>query len=203
MQEVDPAPEHTPSPGAATSMPRFTVVDIETSGLSPGRHRILQVAAVTVDDGEVVDEWSSLIRLRWPLQRVGPRRVHGISRRQLRSAPQLQPVLAEFAERIDGTVFTAHNVDFDWPFLERAARSSGVALNPAARLCTLQLSRWLDPDRELSHRLADVGERYGVVNERAHDALHDARATSEVLPHLLAAHEVNDGDDLGPLYVRS
>ena len=69
------------------ALPRFAVVDIETSGLSLRRHRILQVAVVIVDDGVVVDEWSSLVKLRWPWQRVGPRRVHGIGRRQLRAAP--------------------------------------------------------------------------------------------------------------------
>ena len=46
---------------SAGALPRFAVVDIETSGLSDRRHRILQIAAATVENGEVVDEWSSLI----------------------------------------------------------------------------------------------------------------------------------------------
>lgn len=178
------------------------MVDIETSGLSTRWHRVLQVAVVTVDDGEVVDEWSSLIGLRWPLQRVGPRRVHGITRRRLRDAPRQRDVLRQLATRLDGAVFTAHNVRFDWAFLERAARRSGVRLRPASQLCTLRMSRRLDPDRERSHRLADLCDRYGVVNGRAHDALEDARATAAVLPHLLAAHGVADADDLAALYER-
>ena len=60
----------------------------------------------------------------------------------------------------------------------------------------------LDPERELSHRLDDVCARYGIVNERAHDARYDARATAQVLPHLLAAHGVDGPDDLDPLYER-
>lgn len=197
-----PSTDPTPSGPAPTDLPRFAVVDIETSGLSTRRHRILQVAVVTVEDGRVVDEWSSLIRLRWRFQRVGPRRVHGITRRHLRDAPRQQFVLQELAARLDDAVFTAHNVRFDWEFLDRAARRSGVELAPSARLCTLRMSRRLDPERQRSHRLADLCERYGVVNERAHDALHDARSTAAVLPHLLSAHHVQGAAQLAELYER-
>jgi DNA polymerase-3 subunit epsilon len=64
------------------------------------------------------------------------------------------------------------------------------------------MSRRLDPDRELSHRLGDVCERFGVALERPHDALGDAAATAAVLPHLLAAHGITDVEQLEPFYVR-
>lgn len=201
MEPADAAatPAALGDPGP-TSLPVIVVVDLETSGLSTRRHRILQLAAVTVADGEIVDEWSTLVRLRWPLQRVGPRRVHGIRRRTLRGAPTLHDALTELARRLDGAVLCAHHVAFDGPFLDRAAARTGVALPSEPRLCTLELSRSLDPERRRSHRLADVCERYGVTNDRPHDALADARATAEVLPHLLAAHGVHGPDDLRPLY---
>jgi DNA polymerase-3 subunit epsilon len=192
----------TPPPTAPTGLPRFAVVDIETSGLSTRRHRILQLAVVTVDDGTVVDEWETLVKLRWPFQRVGPRRVHGISRADLRGAPGAHDALTELARRLDGAVFTAHNVRFDWEFIDRAARRADVDVTPIARLCTLRMSRQLDPDRELSHRLADVCDRYGISNDRPHDALHDARATAAALTALLDAHGVSDADDLEALYER-
>lgn len=165
---------------------RYAVVDIETSGLSPRRHRIVQVAVVTMEGGRIVDEWVSLVRLRW-WQQVGPRRVHGISRRDLRGAPRPAEVLTELAGRIAGTTFVAHNVKFDWTFLTRAARRASVALPEVPRLDTMWLSRDLDPDRQLLHGLASVAERYGVVNNKPHDALEDARTTALILPHLLAA----------------
>lgn len=196
-----------PGPSQSTqldiaALPRFAVIDIETSGLSTRWHRILQVAVVVVDDGEIVDEWSSLVKLRWPFQRVGPRRVHGIDRATLRGAPRQRDVLAELGRRLDGAVVTAHNVGFDWPFIVRAAKQSHVPLPASPRLCTLRLSRTLDPDRLLSHRLGDVCERYGVVNDRPHDARYDALATAQILPHLLAAHGVHEAADLEPLYER-
>ena len=103
---------------------------------------------------------------------------------------------------LDGTVFVAHNVGFDWGFIERACEQHGVAVPRSDRLCTLHLSRKLDPERQLSHRLGDVCERYGIVNERPHDALFDARVTAEVLPHLLSAHGVTTVTDLERLYDR-
>ncbi len=200
--------EHTaPDPSRSGSadlagLPRFAVVDVETSGLSTRRHRLLQIAVVTVERGVVVDEWSTLIKLRWPLARVGPRRVHGITRATLRGAPRQRDALTELARRLDGAVFTAHNVRFDWAFIERAARRSRVSIPPTHRLCTLRLSRSLDPERTLSHRLGDVCERYGISNDRPHDALHDARATAAALPFLLDGHGIAAADDLAPLYER-
>lgn len=177
------------------------MVDVETSGLSTTRHRILQIGLVTVEpDGTVVDEWSSYVALRWPWSRVGPRRVHGISRRTLRGAPKAVDAMTELSERLAGSIFTAHNVAFDATFIERAAARANVPLSLDRQLCTLQMSRRLDPDRQLTHGLADVCARYGVTIGRHHDALSDARATAEVLPHLLAAYGVVDEADLDPLY---
>jgi DNA polymerase-3 subunit epsilon len=189
------------------ALPRFAVVDLETSGLNTKRHRILQLGMVVVDaDGSVVDQWSSLVKLRWPLQRVGPTSIHGITRATLRGAPTLDEALDELGARMNGAVFTAHNAAFDGGFIARAVRrrpsDDPVRLGLEPRLCTLRMSRRLDPDRELSHRLGDVCERFGVALERPHDALGDATATAAVLPHLLEAHGITDAEQLEPFYVR-
>lgn len=189
------------------ALPRFAVVDLETSGLDTRRHRILQLGLVVVDDGgRVSSEWSSFVKLRWPLQRVGPTEVHGITRRTLRGAPQLDATLDELAARVDGAIFTAHNAAFDSEFLLRAIRrrpaDDALRSSLQRRLCTLTMSRRLDPDRLLSHRLSDVCERYGVSLDRPHDALGDAEATAKVLPHLLAAHHITDVAQLEPFFVR-
>jgi DNA polymerase III subunit epsilon len=91
----------------------------------------------------------------------------------------------------------AHNAEFDAAFLRKAAKSYGVDLPIGQPLCTLKLSRRLDPDRQRSHRLADVCARYGVELLRPHDALADADATAAVLPHLLRAHGITTVAQLG------
>jgi DNA polymerase III subunit epsilon len=187
------------------TLPRFAVVDLETSGFSTRWHRILQIGLVTVEsDGTVVDEWSTLVKLRWPFQRVGPTHVHGITRRTLKGAPALDDVLAEFGDRLDGAVLTAHNADFDSGFLRRAARRR-PADDPIRRslerpLCTLRMSRRLDPDRQRSHRVGDLCEFYGVALDKPHDALADATATAAILPHLLTALDIHEVDGLEPYY---
>jgi DNA polymerase III subunit epsilon len=187
---VDMNPAATDA-GTLTDL-RFAVVDVETSGLSTRRSRVLQVAVVTIDGaGTVLDSWSSLIRprLRWAF-RLGPTHIHGLDRRSLRAAPRDRTVLDELARRLSGATFTAHNAGFDVTFLRRTARRAGIELPLTPYLCTLSLSRRLDPDRTMSHRLSDLCERYGIANERPHDALEDAAATAAVVPHLLRAHGI-------------
>ncbi len=189
-------------------LPRFGVVDLETSGFSMRRHRILQIGLVVIEaDGSVIDEWSTLVKLRWPLQRVGPTHVHGISRSTLKGAPELGDVLGELGARLDGAIFTAHNADFDSGFLRRASRRLPTD-DPVRRalddpLCTLRMSRRLDPDRTRSHRLGDLCAFYGVPLDRPHDALADASATAMILPHLLEGLGISDTTQLEPFYRRA
>lgn len=183
------------------SSQRFAVVDVETSGLSLRRDHVLQVGVVTVDgDGVVLDRWSSLLRPRhrW-FFRVGPTRLHGIRRSHVRHAPPAADVLAELARRLEGARFVAHNAPFDLAFLRKAAAEHGTELVVTDPLCTLRMSRALDPQRTQSHRLADVCARFDVVLVRPHDALADADATAAVLPHLLRAHGVRTVDQLASL----
>lgn len=184
------------------SLPTFSVVDVETSGLSADHDRILQVGVVTWQAGAITNEWQSLVRLPRPWHRVGPHHVHHIRRRHLWFAPPEHTVLHTFAALTTGTVLTAHNMQFDWAFLSSACRANDIPLTPTNRLCTLGLSRKLDPTRTRSHRLSDVAERYGVVNANAHNALDDARATAEVLPYLLSAHNITTESALSAFYER-
>ncbi len=168
-------------------MTTFAVIDVETTGLRPDRHRVLQVAVVGTDgSGAVLDEWVTLVRPPWGrLSRLGPRHVHGLRGASFRGAPRPVPVAAEVARRLDGRVVVAHNLAFDWAFVARLLRHAGVAAPAVRGLCTLELSRALDTGHVMRHGLAALCERYDVPAGRPHDALDDARATAAVLPHLL------------------
>lgn len=187
------------------SAQRFAVVDVETSGLSVQRHHVLQVGVVVVDGtGLVLDRWSSLVapRSRWWF-RVGPTALHGIHRRDVRHAPSAPQVMAQLAVLLQGARFVAHNAQFDLAFLRKTAARVGVELPLADPLCTLRLSRQLDPERQYSHRLADLCSRYDIHLTRPHDALADADATAAVLPHLLQAHGIITVDQLPSFPLRS
>jgi DNA polymerase-3 subunit epsilon len=180
------------------SSQRFAVVDVETSGLSIRRHHVLQIGVVVVDgSGTVLERWGSLLApRRRRLFRVGPTWLHGIRRRDLRAAPPAASVLTKLGDMLDGARFVAHNADFDLAFLRKAAKRAGVELRLTDPLCTLRLSRQLDPDHNMSHRLGDLCERCGVHLVSPHNALADADATAAVLPHLLQAHSIATVDQL-------
>jgi len=199
---VDPV--HTDS-----AIIRFGVTDVETSGLDPGRDHVLQIALVTVAvdpatwASTVESTWACDIRLRHPFQRIGPREVHHLSRWRLILGTPAERALTEFSAHLGSSIFTAHNAAFDASFIEVAAQRARVALTLDPVLCTLRLSRQLDPGRHRSHRLGDLCERYGVGLDRPHDALEDALATAAVLPHLLREHGIASQRELAPHYIAS
>jgi DNA polymerase-3 subunit epsilon len=184
--------------GPVTPVDRFAIVDVETSGLSRRRHRLLQIAIVTVNaQGEVTDRWDTLVRPRF--RRVGPTHIHGLTARELRRAPTFADVAPEVVGRLDGAVFAAHNADFDWGFLSQALRRAGYSPPDAPRLCTMRLSRAVTDSAEpSSHRLVDVCARHGITISRAHDARADAEATAALFPLLLADGGLTPSSDLAP-----
>jgi DNA polymerase-3 subunit epsilon len=199
-ESVAPMPggREAPAGVAGASLDRFAVVDVETSGLSRRRHRVLQIAVVTVDhEGNVIDRWDSLVRPRFG--RVGPTHIHGLTGRALRRAPAFAEVGPELVARLDGAVFTAHNAEFDWAFISAALRRAGYAPPDVQRLCTMRLSRAVtEADDVTSHRLVDVCARHGIAITRAHDARADAEATAAVLRPLLVDGGLTPSSDLAP-----
>ncbi len=182
----------------------FAVVDVETTGLRFDRDQILQIAVVLQDwTAHPTSVWSTYVRPSQFWSRdLGPQHVHGISRRKLIFAPTTAKAMQKFAQLTAGRILVAHNAEFDTKFLQTAALENHVDLNWAGVLCTLELSRKLDPKREQTHKLSTLCEKYGVALDQAHHAEHDARATAEVLPHLLSAHGITDAEGLQP-FIRS
>ncbi|MEV0542278.1 exonuclease domain-containing protein [Nocardia salmonicida] len=93
----------------------FTVVDVETSGLRPHQHRVLSVAAVTLDGtGRVTREFHSLID---PGCDPGPVHIHGLTAEVLQGSPEFGQVRDQLTAMLDGRVMVAHNALFDYGFL--------------------------------------------------------------------------------------
>lgn len=161
------------------------VVDLETTGLSPGRaHRVTEIAAVEVRRGEIAGEFSTLVNPGRPIPaRVA--RLTGITDETVADAPRFAEVAGIVRRKLEGRVFVAHNVPFDWRFLSEEMRRTGGPLPRGPRLCTLRLARRLLP--ELGSKALDgVADHYGIEIEERHRAAGDARATASLLPRLLA-----------------
>ena len=177
---------------------RFAVVDTETTGLSTDDDRVLQVGVVVVrGNGAVEKEFVTYVRrLTWGFGHVGAFHIHGITRRQLRGGIKPREALEELNALISDCVFTAHNAKFDIGFLQSDSTRLQIPLKLTGPLCTLNLSRKLDPQRAMSHKLKDVAARFGKSTERPHDALADAQLTAAVLPELLSAHRITTYGEL-------
>lgn len=162
----------------------YAVVDVETSGLSPSSHRVLQVAISQVaPDGTTERNWSTLLD---PGCDPGPVHVHGLTRQRLAGSPQFVDVAAQVSELVGGRILVAHNAQFDWRFLAAEARRSNAPLAVDSRLCTMALTRLLDlPLPNL--KLESVAAYWGVRQLAAHDAVDDTRVLVEVLRHSLAS----------------
>lgn len=162
----------------------YVVVDVETTGASPGRGaRITEIAAVEVRGGAITDDFSSLVN---PGTTIPPwiSRLTGITDEMVADAPAFGEIAGLVRERLEGRVFVAHNAPFDWRFVSAEMRRASSLLPSGPRLCTLRLARRALPG--LPRKGLDaVTEHYGIEIEGRHRAAGDAIATAGVLLRLL------------------
>ena len=164
----------------------FVVVDLETTGTSPGRDEITEIGAVRVRGGEVRAELSTFVSIDGSLP-GHISRLTGIEPRDLVDAPSLGEVMATFLEFSRGSVLVAHNARFDLGFLRAAAISTGHPWPDPQSVCTLALARRvLHQGETRGHKLGVLAAHLGATVEPNHRALQDARATVDVLHALIS-----------------
>jgi DNA polymerase-3 subunit epsilon len=163
----------------------FVVLDLETTGGSARNDAITEIGAVKVRGGERIGELATLVD---PGTGVPPGIVAltGITTAMITGAPRLSAVLPTLLEFLSGAVLVAHNAPFDAGFLRAACERHGRAWPRPPVLCTARLARAvLSPDEAPSVRLGALAQLFGTTTKPTHRALADARATVEVLHHLL------------------
>jgi DNA polymerase-3 subunit epsilon len=153
-------------------------VDIETNGLNHIRGRVVEVAAIRVENGEVVREFRSLVDPGTPLPQFITS-LTGIRQEDLRSAPVFLAIADELHELLDGAVFVAHNVRFDYSFLKQEFKRVGKSFSPR-QLCTMRLSRALFPEQR-SHKLQTLIDVHNLAVSARHRAYDDAHALWQFL----------------------
>ncbi|MFG3493408.1 DEDDh family exonuclease [Streptomyces sp. NPDC047928] len=164
----------------------YAVVDVETTGLARD-DRIVSAAVYRLDaHGDVEDHWYTLVN---PERDPGPVWIHGLTSDVLEGAPLFPDVAAEFSERLDGRVLVAHNAFFDWSMIAREYARADRTAPVRQRLCTITLAKELDLPLP-NWKLESLAAHFGVVQQRAHNALDDARVLAEAFrPSLHAAAE--------------
>jgi DNA polymerase III subunit epsilon len=167
---------------------RVACVDLETTGGMAAHHRVIEVGVVLLEDGEIVEEWSTLVHpgMRIPSMIAS---FTGIDDSMVADAPPFAAVAHEVRRRLEGRLFVAHNARFDYGFLRTEFRRLGVRF-AAPVLCTVKLSRTLYAEHR-RHNLDTLMERFSLPCTARHRALGDA----QVLPALIAAMESERGID--------
>ncbi|MFF4340798.1 exonuclease domain-containing protein [Kitasatospora sp. NPDC001540] len=158
----------------------YAVVDVEATGRSPWRHRVVEIAVVQLDAGLRVErEFATLVDPGGP---VGPTHVHGIAQEDVLGAPRFRQIAPWVLELLAGRVLVGHHVTCDRAFLEREFARIGVTLPPVPLLCTMRMARRLLPEAG-GFGLSACVDAAGLGWFPAHTALGDALATVELLRH--------------------
>ena len=176
----------------------FVVTDVETTGTSADQHRIMELGAVKVRDGEAVDRFQQLVNP----QRSVPGRITtltGITTGMVFEAPPAAEVLPAYLAFLGDGIFTAHNLSFDRSFINAELQRTGREALPNPALCTLRLARRLLPGLD-SKGLSRLTQFYDIDVNGRHRALGDAAATGRVLQRLLSQlafeHEIDTVEGL-------
>jgi len=162
----------------------FTVVDVETTGMSPLEDRITEIAMIKVRGGNIVDEFSTLVN---PLMTIPAfiTDLTGIDNLMVREAPTAREVAPYVLEFLGQSVFVAHNAPFDWGFLFHTIRRETGAEISSPQLCTVRLSRRILPSLP-SKSLGSVARHLEIDIHQRHRASGDAYATAQILLRYIA-----------------
>jgi len=158
---------------AAEALPHdLAFVDLETTGGNAAYDRITEIGILRLRDGELVEEWSSLVN---PECRIPPyiESFTGISNQMVADAPRFAEIAAVVQDKLRDAVFVAHNARFDYSFLRSEFLKMDMNFAPKV-LCTVKLSRRLFPEYP-RHNLDAVMERNGLTCGARHRAMGDAR----------------------------
>jgi DNA polymerase III epsilon subunit family exonuclease len=183
--DADVQPAREPVPGSPFDEIDFVIVDVETTGWSPGEARITEIGAVRVSAGQVRAWFSSLVNPHTAIpEQVAE--LTGISDAMVAVAPSLERVLPAFLDFADGCVLTAHNAPFDVGFLSAACVACDLRWPDFTVVDTVELARWVLGEDEVPNcKLSTLAAFFGARTLPRHRALADAMATADVLLGLL------------------
>ncbi|WP_257350006.1 PolC-type DNA polymerase III [Pseudalkalibacillus decolorationis] len=157
----------------------YIVFDVETTGLSAVYNKIIELAAVKVKDGEIIDRFESFANPHHSLSQTTIE-LTGITDDMVSSAPEIEKVLEDFHQFIGDDILVAHNASFDMGFLNVGFRKIGIgeAKNPV--IDTLEYGRFLYPEFK-NHRLNSLCKKFDIELTQHHRAIYDAEATGFLL----------------------
>lgn len=160
----------------------FCIVDIESNGSKPSQHQIIEIGAVKLLNGRIIDTYESLVYCTEISEQI--QEITGITVDQTRHAPSLTKVMREFRLFLGDAVFVGHDAKFDYNFVSAMMERIGLEKLMNRSLCTIDLAeRTIESER---YGLAYLNEQLELYKEATHHrALSDAMTTTKLLKRTL------------------
>ena len=156
----------------------FVVFDIETTGLNSHTNKIIEIGAVKIKAGRIIDRYSQLINpgISIPYHIT---EITSITNEQVANQPKIDEVIGKFVEFIGDAVLVAHNAPFDMGFIKRDIKEYLNIDLESSVIDTLQMARDLFPDFK-KYGLGDLNKALGLALEKHHRAVDDSQATANM-----------------------
>ncbi len=155
---------------------KLSFIDVETSGSSPVSDRVVEIAIIKVENGEIIKRFESLVNPEKPIHPFTTY-LTGITQEEVDEAPTFSEISDEVYEILEGSVFVAHNVRFDYGFVRNELGRMGHTFS-TKQLCTVKLARRLYPGFK-RYSLDSIIERHNIKCSARHRAMGD----TEVIYH--------------------
>ncbi len=161
----------------------YVIFDLETTGISPVSDEVVEISAIKVKQGNVIEEFTSLINPQCPIPHEASR-INGITDDMVQDAPLFSDELEKFCTFTAHDVLVGHNIhSFDMRFLYRDAKKFYKRTLDNDYIDTLLMARQLLPQL-MHHRLTDLADYYGISSQGAHRALNDCHMNQQVFKRL-------------------
>ena len=155
----------------------YVVFDLETTGFSSAKDKIIEIGAVKVENGEITDKYSTFVNPKIPI----PFRITqltSITDEMVMESPEIETILPQFLKFVGDAVLVAHNASFDVSFIEENCRQQGIEPDFTS-VDTVGLARVLLPTLS-KFKLNVVAKALNISQEHHHRAVDDARVTAEI-----------------------
>ena len=156
----------------------YVVFDLETTGFSPVKNRIIEIGAVKVQDMKIVDRFSTFVNPQVPIP-FEIEKLTSINDSMVLEAPVIEEVLPKFIDFCKGSVMVAHNADFDMSFIRENCKRQGLLCETTV-IDTVALARTLLPQLN-RYKLDTVAKALNISLDHHHRAVDDAGCTAEIM----------------------
>lgn len=165
----------------------YVAFDLETTGLNVETDYIIEIGALKVRDGKVCERFMEFVK---PQVAISPMitNITGITNVMVADARNTRDIIRDFVEFCGDFVLVGHNIMFDYKFMKKYASEYGFAFEKSG-IDTLKIARKVLCNLD-SKSLGTLCEHYGIINQAAHRAYHDALATAKIYHYLV--HDFED-----------